>query len=91
VSDNNNIFPIGAAHWPASQREVEPITFEQFCSALEAREWDSKHHVNGMTILQFPRVVMICCAYNTCTAIKHIGTSIDAYFDECLEALEQVA
>jgi hypothetical protein len=82
---------MGSGHWPSSQRIVEPIEFEQFCQALEAQEWDTKHHINGMTILQFPRMVMICCAYNSCSVIRQQGTNMDAYFDECLEALDEAA
>jgi hypothetical protein len=28
---------------------------------------------------------------NTCTAVHQMGKNLDAYFDECLHALDQVA
>lgn len=89
--ENSNVRPMRGGHWPIAQREVEEISFDKFCIALEAGEWQSRHFISGMTILQYPRVLMICCDDGKCTVVKQVGTNMDAYFYEALEALDEVA
>lgn len=87
----SNVVPLRTGHWPTAQRVVEAVSLEHFCLALEAGEWDSKQEINGMTILQYPRVVMICCDNAHCTIIRQTGTDMEAYFKEACDALDNVA
>lgn len=74
-----------------AQRHVTAVTVEQFCTADARGEWQTRHVVNGMTILQYPRAIMICCGGGRCSLIAQAGTNMEAYIDEALEELEAVA
>jgi hypothetical protein len=67
------------------------MEFEDFCAALARGDWEARHFVSGMTILQYPRVIMICGANNNVTLIRQTGTDVDAYLAEALEELSNVA
>lgn len=81
-------FPVAFA--PARTRLVEPLSFERFCIADFAGEWDHRSEINGIVILQYPRCIMLN-ASTGCSVIRVEGTDIEQYFEEALEELDRVA
>lgn len=73
-------------------RTAEAISFEQFCVADAGEEWISRTVLpNAMTILTYPRCVMVCSSDGSCTLVKQHGTNAHAYFIAALEVLDEVA
>lgn len=88
---NSNVTVLPFSHLPTICRIVEPLTLDEFCAADAGAEWDNRSVISGMIILQYPRAIMICCDNLKCTAIRQAGTNIEQFFQEALEAFDEVA
>jgi hypothetical protein len=83
----SNVFSIGTTHVPVNERRVDDFPYDDYCVLLEAGTAQSHTEINGMTILQYPRAIIICHG-DKCTSITQTGTDMDAYIAACLAELD---
>lgn len=73
----SNVVPFPSSYAPEHVRRVEPISLEVFVAADEARNWTSRHFINGLTLLQCPMGMFICDADARCTAVYYADVGIE--------------
>lgn len=80
--------PVCAKSTPEDERVVEDFDYSDFCTLLEGGAAMSVHRMNGMTMLHFPRAVLIDNGGH-CTCISTPGTSMELYIRAALAALDR--
>jgi len=77
----SNVLPLRSIHDEVLSRRVEAVTFEQFCNADANRQWSDRRVVNGWTVLQFPRLAIMCAPDGSCLANAYADTDIMSYLE----------
>jgi hypothetical protein len=67
-------------HVPALERIYEPLDYEDFKHAVQEHRFDNRVDLsNGMIILNYERVVMVCGADRVCTVMSVYGADPSIY------------
>lgn len=85
-----NVHKLPVAHklTPEDERLVEGFDYSDFCTLLEAGNAISTTRMNGMTMLHYPRAVLIDNG-GQCTCISTRGSSMEIYIREALAELDR--
>ena len=73
----SNVVQFPTSYEPSHVRRVEPISLEVFVAADEARRWTSRHFINGLTLLQSAKGMLICDADARCTAVYYADVGVE--------------
>lgn len=85
---NVHKLPVKPFTIPEDERVVEAFDYSDFCALLEAGSSIATTRINGITLMQFPRAVLIENDGH-CTCISTPGTSMDGYVREALAELDR--
>lgn len=85
---NVHKLPVNRQPTPGDDRVVEDFDYSDFCTLLEAGSALNVTHLNGMTLLQYPRAVLIDNG-GRCTCVTVRGTSMDGYIRAALAELDR--
>lgn len=77
----DNVARLPGVFQPGQLQTIQDFDYEDFCALLEAGSCSNVARINGLTILNFPKIVIICCGDN-CTAISTPGHSLTFLINE---------
>lgn len=63
----------------AEDRNIVPLTLEEFCIADDNGDWVERVEVNGFTILLFDRASLVCDVTGNCFMGVQKGTNMQPF------------